>query len=89
MTGWVCPAADADAFGDAIAQLLRDSRRRDGMARAARAHALTLGWERALEPLYRAYWEVATNGRAAGVPLAFDVEGRPARALEPSTAARQ
>ena len=72
VTGALCPAADADAFGHATAQLLRDPRRRGDMARAARAHALTFEWERALEPLYLAYLEVAARGRVAAVPLALD-----------------
>lgn len=70
VSGLVCPAGDAEAFGHATAQLLRNEARRRAMAEAARRHAGTLGWEAALAPLYRAYLEVGTSGLEAGVPPA-------------------
>ena len=69
VTGIVCPAGHAEAFGHATAQLLRNRTGRRSMAEAARRHAGTLGWDTALAPLYRAYLEVGMSGvRAAGQP---------------------
>ncbi|HTI38322.1 MAG TPA: glycosyltransferase [Vicinamibacterales bacterium] len=77
ITGAVCPGGDLDAFGHEAAVLVRDTRRRLEMNRAAREHALTLRWERVLEPLYRAYREVAARGRGRlhRVPLAASARG--------------
>jgi hypothetical protein len=63
-TGVVCPAGDAEWFGHAAATLLRNPQRRRAMGEAARAHALTLRWESALAPLYQAYRDVGSRGRA-------------------------
>jgi hypothetical protein len=56
-------AGSADAFGAAVATVLRDSQKRRRMSEAARAHALSLRWETALTPLYRAYADVAASGK--------------------------
>lgn len=64
-TGVVCPAGDAEAFASAAAALLRDRERLRQMAQAARAHAESLGWHHALEPLYQAYRDVCEASRAA------------------------
>jgi len=61
-TGIACEAGNAEAFGHAAAIVLRDVRHRR-MSDAARAHAMTLRWESALEPLYRTYAEVAAIAR--------------------------
>ena len=71
VSGLVCPGGDAEAFGHAAAQLVRDPERRRAMSAAARTHAGTLGWDAALAPLYRAYLEVGTRvlqaaGRSTG-----------------------
>jgi glycosyltransferase involved in cell wall biosynthesis len=58
-TGIVCAAGDIRAFCAATVNLLHNVPRRREMGIAARAHAETLRWETALEPLYRAYREVA------------------------------
>ena len=78
-TGTVCTGGDADAFGHAAAQLLRDPIRRRTMAGAARRHAETLGWDAALAPLYRAYLEVGMCG--------LRTEGRPTGSSAPATGA--
>lgn len=65
-TGCVCFAGDAEGFACHGASLLHEVRRRRQMSDAARAHALTLGWDAALQPLYQVYTEVAARGRAAG-----------------------
>ncbi len=70
VTALVCRSGEPESFGHEAAGLLRDARRRRRMGEAARAHALTLRWEEALEPLYRGYREVAAldpakNGHAA------------------------
>jgi glycosyltransferase involved in cell wall biosynthesis len=71
ITGIVCPGGDADAFGHAAAQVLRNRGLHRAMAGAARRHAETLGWDAALAPLYRAYLEIGlcglrTEGRSTG-----------------------
>ena len=68
VTGVAHAARDIDGFAHEVARLVRDQGRRHAMADAARNHALTLTWERALEPLYRAYREVASG--AAGPDFA-------------------
>ena len=65
LTGMVCEAGDAHAFGRVAAQLLRDPVRRLAMGQAARRHAETLKWESALAPLYQAYTEVGAHGEPA------------------------
>jgi glycosyltransferase involved in cell wall biosynthesis len=59
VSGIVCAAGDIRAFCSAAVQLVHNVSRRHAMGAAARAHAETLRWERALGPLYRAYREVA------------------------------
>jgi glycosyltransferase involved in cell wall biosynthesis len=71
-TGVVCPAGEPERYGHAAATLLRHSARRRTMSEAARAHALTLGWDAALAPLYRAYLDVADCLPAARVPAPHD-----------------
>jgi glycosyltransferase involved in cell wall biosynthesis len=71
-TGVVCPSGDAERFGHVAAALLRNPQRRRAMGEAARTHALTLRWESALAPLYRAYLEVAGRYRADAPAAAPD-----------------
>jgi glycosyltransferase involved in cell wall biosynthesis len=61
-SGIVCRPGDPESFAREAAHLIRNTRPRAEMSRAARAHGLTLRWEAALEPLYRAYKEVAACG---------------------------
>jgi glycosyltransferase involved in cell wall biosynthesis len=69
VTGIVCAAGNAEAFGHATAQLLHNRTGRRAMAEAARRHACTLSWDAALAPLYRAYLEMGMSGlRAEGHP---------------------
>lgn len=79
VTGVVCEGGDAEAFGHAAAQLLRDRGRRAAMGEAARRHAGTLGWDAALAPLYRAYLEIGARG--------LRVEGRPTGSSAPAAGA--
>ena len=65
-TGFICFAGDAEGFACHAASLLHEVRRRRQMGDAARAHALTLRWDAALQPLYQVYTEVVARGRAAG-----------------------
>lgn len=65
-TGYVCFAGDAEGFACHGANLLHEVRRRRQMSDAARAYALTLRWDVAVQPLYQVYAEVAARGRAAG-----------------------
>jgi glycosyltransferase involved in cell wall biosynthesis len=62
-TGIICRSGDAEAFAHEATLLLRDVRRRRVMAEEARQFALTLRWENALAPLYRAYREVLSAVR--------------------------
>lgn len=59
-TGRIVSGAGAAPWAIALADLLRDERRRATMAAAARRYAESRTWEQALEPLYRAWREVAT-----------------------------
>jgi glycosyltransferase involved in cell wall biosynthesis len=58
VTGIICRSGDGEAFAHEAALLVREGCRRRAMAEAARQFALTLRWESALAPLYRAYREV-------------------------------
>ena len=58
ITGLVCATTDEHSLPLATTSLLHDAQRRRAMAEAAREHALTLTWESALAPLYRAYLEI-------------------------------
>jgi len=69
VTGVTHSARDVEGFAYEVARLLRDHGRRHAMADAARSYALTLTWERALEPLYRAYREVASGAARADLAL--------------------
>jgi len=71
-TGVVCPSGDAERFGHVAATLLRNPQQRRAMGETARTHALTLRWESALAPLYRAYLEVAGRHRADAPAAAPD-----------------
>jgi glycosyltransferase involved in cell wall biosynthesis len=64
-TGTICDGGNAEAFGRAAALVLRDAQQHRRMSEAARAHALTLRWETALAPLYRAYADVMACGTRA------------------------
>lgn len=59
-TGLVCEQATVDSWVDAIARLLVDRHARATMARGARDYAESRRWDIALEPLYRAYRELAS-----------------------------
>jgi glycosyltransferase involved in cell wall biosynthesis len=61
VTGVMCGAGDTEAFGHAIARLLRDRGRRRAVSEEARRHAAALTWQAALTPLYRAYAELGTR----------------------------
>ena len=65
-TGLVCHSDNPTQWGRLIADLLRDRARHTAMAKGARDYAMTRGWAEALQPLYRAYREVA----AAPAPAA-------------------
>lgn len=68
-TGRVCHHQDPDEWAAAIAGALAEPAR-GAMARAAREYAMTRTWDRALEPLYRAYREVYEAAAAAAAPPA-------------------
>ncbi|HEU5169330.1 MAG TPA: glycosyltransferase family 1 protein [Gemmatimonadales bacterium] len=61
ITGRLVRAGDAEAFGRAIVQLVRDDTERRSMGQAARAFAVTRDWSAALDDLVLHY-------RAAGQP---------------------
>ena len=56
-TGTVCHRDDPDEWAAAVAALLAQPRRYR-FSQSARQYALTRTWERAMQPLYRAYREV-------------------------------
>jgi glycosyltransferase involved in cell wall biosynthesis len=58
VTGTVCHGDDPDEWAAAIGDLLHNRARLATMAPAARDYALTRTWERAMQPLFRAYREV-------------------------------
>jgi glycosyltransferase involved in cell wall biosynthesis len=62
VSGHVLRAGDADAFAACLAELLSNPDRRDRMGASARSYALTRGWPRALDALYRA-WRETARGR--------------------------
>jgi glycosyltransferase involved in cell wall biosynthesis len=64
VSGHVLPAGDADGFAAGLVDLLTDPDRRRRMGAAARSYALTRGWPRALDALYRA-WREAVRGHDA------------------------
>ncbi len=70
VTGMRSSARDPDRFAHDIAQLLRNNQRRSTIRLAARDHALTLRWDRALAPLYRAYAEVYAESTVPAIPAA-------------------
>jgi glycosyltransferase involved in cell wall biosynthesis len=67
-TGEICYTGDPDEWAGAIAAMTRDGRL-VAMRDAARRYALTRRWDRALEPLYRAYTEVRAAHVAARLPI--------------------
>jgi glycosyltransferase involved in cell wall biosynthesis len=67
-TGAICYTEDPDEWAGAIAAMSRGGRL-GAMREAARRYALTRRWDRALEPLYRAYTEVRAAHEAARSPI--------------------
>lgn len=63
-TGTVCHRDDPGEWADAIAAVLFQPRRAR-LSQSARQYALTRTWERALQPLYRAYEDVYAGVAAA------------------------
>jgi glycosyltransferase involved in cell wall biosynthesis len=63
-TGMVCYRDDPDDWADAIAAVLLQPRR-SRLSQSARQYAVTRTWERAMQPLYRAYREVCADTVAA------------------------
>ena len=59
-SGVVCQGKTPAEWAARIAALLRDTSARQAMGRAAREYALSRRWDVALQPLYRAYREVAS-----------------------------
>jgi hypothetical protein len=59
-SGVVCQSSTPAEWSARIAALLRDTSARQAMGRAAREYALGRRWDVALQPLYRAYREVAS-----------------------------
>lgn len=66
-TGLVCNEQATAAWVGAVASLLGSASVRDAMGRAARHYAQSRRWDVALEPLYRAYRDVA-DSHLSGVP---------------------
>jgi glycosyltransferase involved in cell wall biosynthesis len=64
-TGLVCHADDPTHWARLIADLLRDRSRHAAMGKGARDYAMTRCWAEALQPLYRAYRDVAALQVAA------------------------
>jgi glycosyltransferase involved in cell wall biosynthesis len=68
-TGNVCHRNDAGLWAETIAAtLLQPTRAR--ISQSARQYALTRTWERAMQPLYRAYHDVYAGGATAPSPEA-------------------
>jgi glycosyltransferase involved in cell wall biosynthesis len=66
-TGTVCHGDGPEEWARAIAAVLRDQTRHAAMRSAAREYALTRTWERAMQPLYRAYLDACVR-RAPAAP---------------------
>jgi glycosyltransferase involved in cell wall biosynthesis len=69
-TGCVCHSEDAGTWADAIARSL-DRGTLVERGAAARAYAVTRTWERAMEPLYRAYRDVLAGAAMPAPPSAI------------------
>jgi glycosyltransferase involved in cell wall biosynthesis len=74
VSGHVLPTGDAKAFAARIADLVTHPDRRRRMSEAARSYALTRGWPRALDALYRAWREAATGSDAADLEVVTPAE---------------
>jgi glycosyltransferase involved in cell wall biosynthesis len=74
-TGAVCYRDDPQEWADAIAGVVAQPMRAQ-LALSARQYALTRTWERALDPLYRAYRDVYDAAAAAGASEAITVVNR-------------
>lgn len=68
-TGWVCPAGDADAFADRVADWCRHPDLRQRAADASVQYAATRSWGAALAPLYDA-WRAAAAHRSSALERA-------------------
>jgi glycosyltransferase involved in cell wall biosynthesis len=68
-TGTVCHRPDPDLWAAAIAATLTQPTR-TRMSQSARQYALTRTWERAMQPLYRAYHDISAGEAAATSPEA-------------------
>jgi phosphatidylinositol alpha 1,6-mannosyltransferase len=79
-TGVVCEGADPAVWADTVAALARDRERRAAMSAAAREYATSRSWEKALQPLFRAYREVTAND-AAELQVRHPQRDPPGRAL--------
>jgi glycosyltransferase involved in cell wall biosynthesis len=80
-TGVICYTEDADEWASAIASTLKRGDLR-GMRESARQFGVSRRWERALEPLYRAYREVHAAHEAAAPPHAVPLATGPIRDVE-------
>jgi glycosyltransferase involved in cell wall biosynthesis len=65
VTGEVIEGAQAETWVASLVHLLYHEDERVTMSRAARHYALSRSWPSALEPLYRAYRDVATESSAS------------------------
>ncbi|MFQ6047415.1 MAG: glycosyltransferase family 4 protein [Gemmatimonadales bacterium] len=61
VNGLLCPPGDAQTFARRITEIVEQPTLRQRLARNARAWAEERTWERAFEPLVRAYEEAATS----------------------------
>jgi glycosyltransferase involved in cell wall biosynthesis len=75
-TGFVCP--DLRAFARRVSELAWHPERLTRMREAARRYALDRQWPAALEPVFRAYREVATGTAEAPSMVGRHVASRPA-----------
>jgi glycosyltransferase involved in cell wall biosynthesis len=80
-TGLICYTEEADEWASGIASLLKRSDLR-GMREAARQFGVSRRWERALEPLYRAYREVHAAREATAPPHVVPLATGPIRDVE-------
>ena len=75
-SGVVCETGAAEEWAAQIAALLLDTSARRDMGRTARDYALSRRWDIALQPLYRAYREVASATTEAHPAPLMPASGR-------------